>query len=631
LARVTSTSGQQRREGVIIDVLDRNTETLVGRFYQEKGVSFVKPDDKQIAQDIIIPTGEQQKAKSGQYVLVELISQPTRRRQPTARVLEILGDHLTPGVEVELSIRSHDLPFCWPEKLKQYSQKISKTIKKSEINKRKDLRPLPFVTIDGENAKDFDDAVYCEARPQGGWRLYVAIADVSHYVKPGSVLDEEAKERGNSVYFPSCVIPMLPEILSNELCSLKPDVDRLAVVCEMVVSPTAKVTRSQFYEAVIHSNARLTYHKVAQWLSDFKTITPNLSSSIQNLYNLYKILLHEKKKRGAIEFETIETRILFDREGKIDRIIPVERTEAHKIIEEIMLLANVTAASFLEKIKLPAPYRIHESPNEPKLLALRDFLKTFGLRLPGGEKPTSKDYANLLQRVEKRPDAHLLQMVILRSLPQAIYLSKNLGHFGLSYERYCHFTSPIRRYPDLLVHRAIKHQLHVSEKKKSASKNFIYTEEEVDEFSDHCSFTERRADIATRDAEDWLKCDYMMSKLGQEFDGIISDVTAFGVFVELKNVYVQGLLHVTSLVNDYYCYEPIQHLLRGRRSGKVYRLGDAIQVLVARVDLDERKIDFELPSQLQLTKKKKKKTKKTKERKKSASERKVYANSHSVA
>ena len=586
LVRVTGVDRRNRREGVIVEVLERNTETVVGRLYQEGRMAFVDPDDKNIAQDIIIPPDEQGKAKHGNYVIVEILTQPNKRRQPTGKVIEILGDHLTPGMEVELSIRSHDLPFEWPSSVLREVEKFSEEIKASDLRGREDLRHLPFVTIDGEDARDFDDAVYCELRKEGGWKLYVAIADVSHYVKPKSPLDREAFERGNSVYFPSRVIPMLPEILSNGLCSLKPDVDRLVLVCEMNVSEEGLVTRYQFHEAVIHSHARLTYNIVADWLSEKKKGDKHLLPHLKHLFKLYKQLLKQKKWRGAIEFETMETRIVFGKHGKINRIVPLQRNDAHKIIEEAMLLANVTTAHYLEKSKIPTLYRIHEAPKEEKLSALRDFLKAFGLRLSGALDPSGQDYVNLLQRIADRPDAHLLQTVMLRSLPQAIYLPENLGHFGLSYEGYCHFTSPIRRYPDLLVHRAIKHLI----KKKP----YPYKLEDMEKYGEHCSVSERRADLATRDAVDWLKCDFMLDKVGQKFEGIIADVTGFGVFVELKDIYVQGLLHISALKNDYYEYDATHHLLRGRRSGKIYRLGDPIRVLVARVDLDQRKIDFDL-------------------------------------
>lgn len=607
LVRVISIDRRDRREGVIVEVLERNTETVVGRYYEEGRMAFVDPDDKSIAQDIIIPPDEQAKAKHGDYVIIEILTQPNERRQPTGSVLEILGDHLTPGMEVELSIRSHDLPFEWPDAVLREVEKFSKEVKKSDCRGREDFRDLPFVTIDGEDARDFDDAVYCEPGKKGGWKLYVAIADVSHYVKPKSALDKEAIERGNSVYFPSRVIPMLPEVLSNGLCSLKPKVDRLALVCEMTVSEKGLVTHYQFHEGVIHSHARLTYTKVADWLSGKKVGDQKLLPHIKNLYKLYKQLLKQKKWRGAIEFETIETRIVFGKHGKIERIVPVQRNDAHKIIEEMMLLANVTTAHYLEKSKIPTLYRIHEGPDEQKLLALRDFLKAFGLRLSGGLDPSGQDYSNLLKRIAERPDAHLLQTVMLRSLRQAIYLPENLGHFGLSFEGYTHYTSPIRRYPDLLIHRGIKHLI----KKKP----YPYQLKHMEEFAEHASKTERRADLATRDAKDWLKCDFMLDKVGEEFEGTIADVTGFGVFVELKNIYVQGLVHITALNNDYYEYDATHHLLRGKRSGNVYRLGDPIRVLVARVDLDQRKIDFDLVDKKSKPKGKKKSSKPQKGRK----------------
>jgi len=597
LVRVTGVDRRNRREGIIVEVLERNTKTVVGRFYREGQMAFVDPDDKTMTQDIIIPPAEQGKAKHGDYVIVKILTQPDKRRQPSGKITEILGDHLTPGMEVELSIRSHDLPFEWPKPVLNEVKKFSDEIKKSDLRDREDFRDLPFVTIDGEDARDFDDAVYCESRKQGGWKLYVAIADVSHYVKHKSHLDKEAIERGNSVYFPSRVIPMLPEVLSNGLCSLKPNLDRLALVCEMNINEKGEVTRYKFHEAVIHSHARLTYTTVANWLAKKKPGDKHLMPHLTNLYQLFKQLLKQKKWRGAIEFETTETGIVFGKDGKIKRIVPRYRNEAHKIIEEAMLLANVTTARFLEKSKLPTLYRIHEGPLEEKLFALRDFLKAFGLRLSGGSNPSAQDYSNLLRRVAKRPDAHLLQTVMLRSLRQAIYYPENLGHFGLSYEGYCHFTSPIRRYPDLLTHRAIKHLI----KKKP----YPYSLEAMTEFGEHCSVTERRADLATRDATDWLKCDYMMDKVGEEFEGTIADVTGFGVFVELNDIYVQGLVHITALDNDYYEYDTTHHLLRGKRAGKVYRLGDSMRVLVARVDLDQRKIDFELANSKTKPKKKK--------------------------
>lgn len=577
---------ERKREGAIAEVLERNTHQVVGRYVEEGGLAFVDPDNQLITQDILIPPGKEDKAKLGQFVVVEIIVQPSRRRQPMGRVIEILGDRLTPGMEVELAIRAYEIPHRWPDEVLRESLGFSAEVSDRDKDGRKDIRHLPFVTIDGEDAKDFDDAVYCKPNVDG-WELYVAIADVSHYVKIESALEKEARLRGNSVYFQAKVIPMLPAILSNSLCSLKPHKDRLSIVCEMHVTRQGQVSRYQFYEAIIHSHARLTYNQVVAMLRGEQTKHQEILSDIKNLYKLYQKLSKQRITRGAIEFDTTETRIEFNQKGKIKRILPVTRNEAHRIIEECMLLANVTASHFLQTKNIPTLYRVHEGPDEQKLHDLKQFLRGFGLRLTGGDKPTPMDYNKLLLRIEKRPDARLLQMVMLRSLRQAIYTPENSGHFGLSYEHYCHFTSPIRRYPDLIVHRGIRYILQ-----KKSSEKFYYEEQTLTSLGEHCSMTERRADRATRAAVDWLKCEYMLDKVGQTFDGCIVDVTGFGVFVELDNIYIEGLVHITALKNDYYHYDHVHHLLRGKRSGRVYRLGDSIRVVVARVDLDSRKIDF---------------------------------------
>ena len=443
------------------------------------------------------------------------------------------------------------------------------------------------MTIDGEDARDFDDAVFAEKKGKG-WRLVVAIADVSHYVKPGMALDLEAMERGNSVYFPRRVIPMLPEKLSNGLCSLNPDVDRLAMVCDMDINTRGTIKDFRFYPAVFRSAARLTYKQVWSWLSgEAKPETEThhtLQPHLQALYALYKILLKARQKRGAIDFETVETMMLFNDQGKIENIIPVQRNDAHRVIEECMLAANVCASDFLEKHKQPSLYRIHEGPTPEKLESLHSFLKEFGLSLPGGEDPTAKDYAALLEKIKARPDALLLQTAMLRSLRQAVYSPDNVGHFGLSYEHYTHFTSPIRRYPDLLVHRSIK---AVLEGKR-------YAPGKWDEIGMHCSMTERRADEATRDVTNWLKCYYMRDRIGEEFAGTIASVVPFGVFVALDSVYVEGLVHVSELGEDYFQYDSVKREMLGERTGKRYRLGDRLQVRLVRADLESGRIDFVL-------------------------------------
>ncbi|WP_058453726.1 ribonuclease R [Legionella maceachernii] len=586
-------SGADRRgrpEGKIHEIIEHANATVVGRFFTEHGVGLVIPDNKRLTQDISIPLEFAGGAKNGQMVLIEVIAFPSKRNQAIGKVIHILGDHMAPGMETEVAIHAHGIPAEWPEEVTAEVAKIPQKITEDQLKNRVDLRHLSFVTIDGEDAKDFDDAVYCYQKPKGGYQLYVAIADVSHYVAVDSALDKEAERRGNSVYFPGKVVPMLPEALSNGICSLNPHVDRLCIVAEMAITPDGKISRSRFYRAVFHSHARLTYTQVAQWLEDERTDAQHeaLWPMLQSLHALYKIFLKARKARGAMDFETTETRIEFDEKRKIQRIIPVIRNDAHRLIEECMLAANVATARFLEKAKLPVLYRVHETPDEDKIGALRLFLGELGLQLGGGKKPHPKDFQKVLSTIENRPEKHLIETVMLRSLKQAQYIEENDGHFGLAYSAYTHFTSPIRRYPDLLIHRAVGHLID-----KAKEEKFHYTAEEMSRLGKHCSFTERRADEATREVVAWLKCEYMQDKLGQVFQGTISAVTSFGIFVELDEIYVEGLVHVTSLRNDYYAFDAIKHRLVGERGGHVYRLGDKMKVLVARVDLDERKIDFE--------------------------------------
>lgn len=591
LVSITGVDRRGRREGALVEVLERANETLIGRLFIEKGVAFVVPDNKRINQDVLIAPENLNQAQHGQIVIAQLIEQPNRYRQPIGRIVEIVGEHMAPGMEIDVAIRAHDLPLDWSEETHAEISGLSPEVSEEDKQGRADIRHLSLVTIDGEDARDFDDAVYCEAN-ENGWRLLVAIADVSHYVKPDTALDADARERGNSVYFPERVIPMLPEILSNGLCSLKPKVDRLCMVCDMQLSASGSLEDWQFYPAVMHSHARLTYTKVAAMLVDhdgalrneYQPVVPHL----ENLYSLYKLMRQRRNKRGAIDFESTETRIVFGESRKIEQIIPVVRNDAHKLIEEFMIIANVATARHLLKNKIPALYRVHEGPTAEKLEPLREFLSELGLSLSGADHPLPGDYARLLGEVEQRPDAHLIQTVLLRSLRQAVYSPDNIGHFGLAFDAYAHFTSPIRRYPDLVVHRALKN-LH----EMKSVEEFIYTHADVEAIGDHCSQTERKADEATRDAVDWLKCEYMMDKVGEEFDGIINTVTNFGLFVELDDIYVEGLIHVTGLDNDYYQYDPVKHRMLGERTNQSFRLGDRIRVRVARVDLDEKKIDFQ--------------------------------------
>jgi ribonuclease R len=588
LVRVTTGDFKRRRpEGIIVEVIERNTTRVTGRFFKEDGLAFVEPDVKQITQAILIPLEETKNAKEGQYVVTEITAQPTLKRQPVGRVIEIIGDRLTPGLEIELAIRSYNLPYEWDEASLAEAHQYPDHVRESDFAGRKDLRQLPFVTIDGEDAKDFDDAVYVHPADDG-YQLYVAIADVTYYLKPNSPLDISAKERGNSVYFPQRVVPMLPEALSNELCSLKPKQDRLVMVCEMKLKQDGSVKSYEFYESVIHSHARLTYNQVAAVLEGGDFDYPELVPHLKAFHELYEKLILIRKERGAIDFETIDTRVIFDDKGKIEKIIPVKRNVAHKMIEEAMLLANVCAADQLQKKNIPTLYRVHDVPDAQKIESLKDFLKAFGLRIEGAEIPTAKDYSKLIERIQGRPDVHILQTVMLRSLRQAVYSPNNAGHFGLAYEAYLHFTSPIRRYPDVLVHRALKYVI-----KKEPLKAFEYDPSAMQHLGEHCSMTERRADEATREALNWLKCEYMLEKVGKEFTGTISGVTGFGLFVELDDIYIEGLVHITNLSNDYYTHDATHHHLTGKTGGKVYRLGDRIKVLVARVDLDNRQIDFE--------------------------------------
>ena len=592
MVRITGKDRRGRLEGDVVEVLQRNTHRVVGRFHRESGVSFVVPDNKRITHDIAVPEQQAGEAVHGQIVTVEIIEQPAKRARPVGRVVEVLGEHMAPGMEIDIAIRSYDIPEAWPEAVAEEIQGYGPGVAETDKAGRTDLRSLPLVTIDGEDARDFDDAVYCEPTP-AGWRLIVAIADVSHYVQPGTALDREAETRGNSVYFPERVIPMLPEVLSNGLCSLNPEVDRLCMACEMMISREGKITRSRFVEAVMRSQARLTYTEAAAIVvendktarSRYKPLVPHL----EELYRLYQALRAAREVRGAIDFESTETRIVFGSERKIEHIVPLVRNDAHKLIEECMIAANVASARFLVRHRIPTLFRVHAAPDAEKVEEVREFLKELGLPLSRSRNPTAKDYASLLGRVRGRPDEHLINTVLLRSLPRAEYSPHNIGHFGLAHEKYLHFTSPIRRYPDLLVHRAIRHVLAGGK-----AEDFAYNNANMQVFGDQCSLTERRADDATRDAVDWLKCEYMLDKINETYAGIISSVTSFGIFVELQAIYVEGLVHVTTLGNDYYRYDPARHRLIGDRTNQIYRLGDLVTVKVVQVNLDERKIDFEL-------------------------------------
>ena len=592
LVRVSGIDRKGRREGKIVEVLERNTQQVVGRFVKEHGVQFVQPDNKKITQNILIPKGKGNGAKKGQMVVATIIEQPTLRSQPIGKITEVLGAHMAPGMEIDVAIRTYDLPNIWPDEVLQQVKPFKKVVAEEAKQGRVDLRDVPLVTIDGADARDFDDAVFASKTPKG-WKLLVAIADVSHYVEPGSALDLEARNRSTSVYFPEQVIPMLPEVLSNGLCSINPDEDRLCMVCEMLISEQGQVTRANFFAAVMRSHARLTYDKVSAMLEDnhpklrkkYKAVLPHL----EEMYALYKAMRDQREIRGAMDFDTQETQIVFAADRKIEKIIPVQRNDAHKLIEEFMIAANSAAARYLNRKKMPRLLRIHEGPSEEKIRTLKTFLGEVGLHMGGGDKPTPVDYMHLTSSIKDRPDAHLIQTVLLRSMSQAVYSPEKKGHFGLALDAYTHFTSPIRRYPDLMVHRAIRHCIQ-----GKSPESFYCGFPEIATLGEHCSANERRADEATRDVVSWLKCEYMQDKIGESFAGVISAVTSFGFFVELSDLYVEGLVHVTSLGQDFFKFDPTSHQLKGERTGVRYRLGDSVNVIVARVNLDDKKIDFDL-------------------------------------
>lgn len=626
MARVTGQDRRGRQEGSIVEVVERANTHIIGRLLNEGGVWIVSPEDQRISQDILV-SGSPGKARAGQVVSVELLEQPGRFQKPTGRIVEVLGELDDPGMEIEIAVRKFGVPHVFsPPALKQ-AARLPNEVVAADLANRVDLRDVPLVTIDGEDARDFDDAVYCEPVKLGaarGYRLLVAIADVSHYVKPNDALDLDAIERSTSVYFPRRVIPMLPEKLSNGLCSLNPAVDRCTLVCDMVVTEDGEVTAYQFYPAVMHSAARLTYNQVADILAstdgEEAQKRPAIVPHLLNLNQVFRALLKARQERGAIDFEITETYIVCNALGKIEKIIPRTRNDAHRLIEECMLAANVCAADFLLRHKHPGTFRVHAVPTEEKLNQLRTFLKQVGLNLGGGSKPTARDYAAVMQQIRERPDAALLQTMLLRSMQQAVYSPDNVGHFGLAYEAYAHFTSPIRRYPDLLTHRAIKAillgkryepkgielgKLNTTQSnaaRKQAAKDKAEgkpqkSEKDLtiwDALGVHCSANERRADEASRDVENWLKCFFMQDKIGEEFTGTVAGVTTFGIFVQLDELFVEGLVHITELGADYFQYDEARHELRGERTGQRYQLTDRVTVKVARVDLESRKIDLTL-------------------------------------
>ena len=592
LASVTGVDRRGRGEGAIVEVLERRVTRLVGRYDEEAGVGFVVPDDARIQRNVMIPQAERNDAKAGQLVVAEITQAQDAQRPPIGKVLAVLGDKLTASLAVEAAIHGHNLPHEFPPAVLDEATAVPLTVEPSMIGDRVDLRSTPLVTIDGEDAKDFDDAVYCEPNRQG-FRLVVAIADVSHYVRPGTPLDEEAQKRATSVYFPGFVVPMLPETLSNGICSLMPRVDRMCFVCDMQVDHDGEVTRSKFYEAVMNSHARLTYTQVWKAVgeddAEAQAQIGGLLPHVQRLHQLYQVLAKARARRGAIEFESSEVRFVLDNRGEVTQAGMLLRNDAHKLIEECMIAANVEAARFLLKAHIPAPYRIHERPPESKYADLLEFLKEFKLSMPAWSKVTPGDFTRLLKKVRERADATLLESVLLRSQSLAVYSPDNAGHFGLALEAYAHFTSPIRRYPDLLVHRAIKHGL--SKQKPEA---FLYSARDMAALALQCSERERRADEAEREVDERYRAAWMEQHVGGRFDGVISGVTSFGLFVELDQSKVNGLVHVTQLPHDYYHFDPVRKTLSGERRGLQFRLGDRVRIIVLKASMEDRKIDFRL-------------------------------------
>ncbi|MDR5804984.1 ribonuclease R [Caballeronia sp. LZ001] len=624
LARIVGFDRRGRPEGHIVEVTDRANKRIIGRLINENGALILVPEDKRIGHDILI-TQNPKKAKVGQVVSVDLTDFPSRHSQPLGRVAEVIGDIDDPGMEIEIAVRKYGVPHEFSDAALAAAAKLPDEVRPVDIRHRVDLRDVPLVTIDGEDARDFDDAVYCEPISVGrgsGFRLLVAIADVSHYVRPNEALDVDALDRSTSVYFPRRVIPMLPEKLSNGLCSLNPNVDRCVLVCDMVITARGEIKAYQFYPGVMHSAARLTYTEVAAVLTNTKgpeaARRADILPQLQDLYGVYKALHAARQKRGAIDFDTTETYIVVNSQGKIEQIVPRHRNDAHRLIEECMLAANVCAADFLKRNKHPGLYRVHAGPTEEKLENLRTFLRGVGLTLTGGAKPHASDYAALIAQIRDRPDAQMLQSMVLRSMQQAVYSPDNIGHFGLAYEAYAHFTSPIRRYPDLLTHRAIYailqgkkylpevgHDTSLSTGLTKAAREMQKNDDQSrgrsrnnvaiwEELGLHCSSNERRADEASRDVEAWLKCYFMRDKLGEEYGGMVNGVTSFGIFVQLDSLFIEGLVHITELGSDYFQYDEIKNELRGERTGIRYRMSDRVRVQVGRVDLDARKIDFRL-------------------------------------
>lgn len=613
LARTLDSENRGRKEGKIVEVIERNTTQVVGRYHSESGVAYVIPENRRISHDVLIPDGKSLGAEAGDIVSARITVQPDMRRQPVGEVTEVLGRSMAPGMEIDVALRSHGIPYEWPDDIQPQLSALPESVKEEDIGDRIDLRDRPFVTIDGADAKDLDDAICATRKIRGGWKLWVAIADVSHYIQPGTPLDIEAETRATSVYFPERVVPMLPEKLSNGLCSLNPAVDRLVLVCEMDIDRNGEVDEYQFYEGVIHTQARLTYDEVWDWMQGKpdglrdKVLgdATKVQRTVKHLVKMHEAFRNARARRGAMDIETVEPKIVFGPDKKIERIVPYHRNDAHRIIEECMLAANTCTGEFLEKSEIPALFRVHDSPPPEKLETLRGYLGELGMVLPGGDEPDPEDYRHLMAQIKGRNDQEAIQNMILRSLSQAVYQPENLGHFGLAFDAYAHFTSPIRRYPDLLVHRGIRGLIRSGKRighvkrpkgmtKVKLAQSYPYDESRMNALGEHCSHCERRADDASRDVVAWLKCEFMQDHIGDVYSGKVTSVLGFGLFVQLDEFWVDGLVHVTALPRDYYVFDAARQRLVGERTRRVYSLGDRVEVKVVRVALDERKIDFEM-------------------------------------
>ena len=613
--RITGKDKRNKRFGQIIDIVERGSDTIVGRFFVERGLQFIIPNDQRISQDIFIPPDSLKKLdtipESGQVVVCKITQYPSKNFQPVGEVIEILGDYLAPGMEIEIAKNEFDIPSEWPAVIASEIDKLPADVFGNDFPNRQDIRKLPLVTIDGSDARDFDDAVFCEKNEKDEYRLVVAIADVSHYVKTKTALDSEAWLRGNSVYFPRQVIPMLPEVLSNGLCSLNPSVDRLCMVCDIQIDQKGEIITSEFYQAVMHSHARLIYEQVAEYLDSSRgkldveklPISQNIQAVINSLHeleSLAKLLGSKRRDKGSIDLNIAEPMIVFNDGRKIDKIVPRERNFAHRLIEECMLVANICAADALAGSKLAGIYRVHEQPDEEKIADTRDFIRQFGAILPGGNEPSPKDYTTLLNKLDEGSiESKIINQALLRSFKQARYSEENDGHFALAFDSYTHFTSPIRRYSDLHVHRQLK-RLIADSNQQDDEKAF----DNIVALAEQTSTTERRAEKATRAVTQWLKCEYMSHKIGEKFTGTITTVVEFGLFIELDEYYVEGLIHIANLGDDYFIYDEVSRSLRGEMYNEKYQAGQKITIIVSRVDLEQKRIDFDLANKKINTKKK---------------------------